>query len=240
MYFFLHQLSYLSSSLSKICSLGSSQLFVTMPNVWPFIPCVLQKMARTPNIRHVSLVQNWAQSWKINTPQPKSNHLWKWSGYTSIPNFKRFLSGVLHEIARNPKFDRLNKVRFAPKVGKSTGHDQNHITSGGGQNTSAYRNSGHSFHAFIKIPGNLPDRRADGRTDADQRFVPIRQVHKRFSRWKIIYECLVRLNISRFAATYQLWISFLALLTIDQNGISYSYDHTLWWLIGEIGLCGDS
>ena len=74
---------------------------------------------------------------------------------------------LLHAFSRKfrgtPNLTRLN---VASNEGKSTDHDHNLISSEGGQDTSASKNSGHSLHAFSgKCPETSPDGRTDGRTD---------------------------------------------------------------------------
>ena len=40
--------------------------------------------------------------------QPKSHQFWRWSGYTSIPNFTSFLPCVFQKISRNMKFRQFH------------------------------------------------------------------------------------------------------------------------------------
>ena len=64
---------------------------------------------------------------------------------------------------RNPKFDIFYQAEMAPTRGKSTNHYQTLISSGSGQDTSAYVIS---CHSFFEISGNVHEPlQKDGRTD---------------------------------------------------------------------------
>ena len=66
----------------------------------------------------------------------------------------------------NPKFDPLYLVKIVPKLEKSTHHSHKLTSSENGQDTSAYKISGYSLHAFSgKCPETSPDGRTDRRTD---------------------------------------------------------------------------
>ena len=60
------------------------------------------------------------------------------------------LTGV-HKSKCNLRLTRLSHVKIAPKPRKSTGHDQNLITSKGSQNTSSPQVWDHSLRVFLKI-----------------------------------------------------------------------------------------
>ena len=98
----------------------------------------------------VSLSQITTKIKKINRPWPKCKQSKKQSGYISMSNFKPFLPSILMKIARTPKFELFHKVKMMPKWGKSTDHDQNLISSDGGQDTSACQSSGHSSFVFSR------------------------------------------------------------------------------------------
>ena len=87
--------------------------------------CVLQKMHGKPQIQPVSINPHFTKIRKINRWWTKSNHFWRWSGYThihieirflsalpdvSMPNFRLFLPCVLQKRSPNPKFDTFHGV----------------------------------------------------------------------------------------------------------------------------------
>ena len=68
--------------------------------------------------------------------------------------------------ARKPQIWPVSLSKMTPKGGNSTDHGQNLISSKGGQDASACKISGHSFHAFSrKCLETYPDRWTDWGTD---------------------------------------------------------------------------
>ena len=59
----------------------------------------------------------------------------------------------------NPKFDPFHEVKIVPKLEKTTdrNHKQISYEAEGGQDTSAYKTSAHSLHAFSRKGPETPN-----------------------------------------------------------------------------------
>ena len=89
----------------------------------------------------------WSQL-KINRLWPWTNQFWRWSRYISMQNFRLFSPCGLQVMPGNPKFDPFHLVKIVPKLNKSSEQGHTLVSSEGGQDTSAWKISGHFLHAF--------------------------------------------------------------------------------------------
>ena len=101
-----------------------------------------------PNITYFTIRWDSMQSVKNKAPLPLG---------TDFPllihhmaNFKPFLSCVLPKFPITPKFDTYPWVKIAPKLGKTTEHDQNVLHSENGKDTSEGQISDHYFYALLR------------------------------------------------------------------------------------------
>ena len=118
--------------------------YINMSNISQFVPCILQKMTKHPNLT------NFAK--EILGKSTNCDHTQIISGgghgYNSLLNFRTFLQCILHKMLRNLKFNPFCQIKIAPYIRKSTNHDQNQNISECGQDTSEHWISGHSFCAL--------------------------------------------------------------------------------------------
>ena len=114
----------------SIFTLSRSPDYAWRPQIWP-----------------VSLSQKGTIMSEINRARPKSNQLWRWSGYITMQNFSiRSINSLGN--AKKPKILPISLSQSATKGGKSTDHDQNLISSEGVQDTSGCKILGYCLHAF--------------------------------------------------------------------------------------------
>ena len=105
----------------------------------------------------ISLSENSVKIRKINQMWSLSYRFWRWSGYISMQNVRPFCQWVLQEMTRNLKFDAFHYDKIVPKLEKATGRSHKLISSQGGQDTSAYKMSAHSLHAFSRKCPETPN-----------------------------------------------------------------------------------
>ena len=89
--------------------------YTNMPNLRPFIQCILKKPRLWP-VSPVSQSQNGAKMRKTNRSWPKCYQLQKWSGYISMSNVRAFLSCVLNKILETPNLTCFTKSKWHKNV----------------------------------------------------------------------------------------------------------------------------
>ena len=75
-------------------------------------PLRCQQNARKPQIWPVIMSQNSAKMSNINGRWPEFYQAWRWSGYTSAPNFRPFLTWVITEMPRTSLLTSFTRSKW--------------------------------------------------------------------------------------------------------------------------------
>ena len=119
-------------------------LYMSPLSPWHLLPHILQIMPRNPKYDQFQSKGHHNEENPLSTTKMPGNPKFeRWSGYTSMQNFRPFPLCILWEMTGNAKFGPFHEVKIAPKLEKSLNCDDNLSSSEGGQDTSACKISGH-------------------------------------------------------------------------------------------------